>query len=193
MALNAQETIAKSAGDLYLAPYPEAAPALADITDQSALETAGWVHVGWLHEDGPQPEGFEGDNSKHYGWNAVAPIRSITRVTEPMVPVSLLQWNVENLQLYFPGATFASDTLTIPESGNPAEQSMLMVVKDGSDAIAIWCSKVSARGGSSFEFPGDGLAPIPLVLDVLSTGDDDSYIKIIGVDMADDGESSSSS
>lgn len=188
--LNAAETIAKSAGSLYVAPYPEDAPAAADITDQEALEAAGWVHVGWLHEDGPQPEGFEGDNSKHYGWNAVAPIRSITRVTEPMIPVSLLQWNVENLSLYFPEAEYteAAKTLDIPETGNAAEQSLLIVVEDGEFAFAIWAAKVTARGGGSFEFPGDGLAPIPLVFDVLSTGDE--FMQIIGIELADDGESS---
>lgn len=191
MALISSETLAKSAGDLFLAPYPEAAPAVADLDDQAALEAAGWVHAGWLHEDGPTAEGFEGENSKHYGWNAVAPIRSITRVTEPMVPVSLLQWNVTTLGLYFPGATHDVPTqvLTIPESGNPVEQSLLLRIIDGARHIGIWVSKVTPRGGGGFEFPGDGLAPIPVVFDVLSTGDPASYLKIIGVDVADDGES----
>jgi hypothetical protein len=48
---------------------------------------------------------------------------------------------------------------------------------------------VSARGGGSFEFPGDGLAPIPVVFDILSTGTVD-FIDVIGIDLADDGESS---
>jgi hypothetical protein len=191
MTRNAAETIAKSAGDLYLGPYPIAAPDEADLTTVATLEGAGWVHAGWLHEDGPQPDGFDGDNSKHYGWNAVAPIRSITRVTEPMISVSLLQFNAENLSLYFPGAEHDAPNrvLTIPESGNPTEQSLLMVVEDGDRPIGIWCAKVTARGGGSFEFPGDGLAPIPVVFDILSTGTDD-YIEVIGIDLADDGESS---
>lgn len=193
MALISAETLAKSAGHLYLAPYPEAAPVVADIDDQSALEAAGWIHTGWLHEDGPTVEGFEGDNTKIYGWNAVAPIRSITRVTEPLVPVSLLQWNVENLSLYFPGADYDAPTqvLTIPETGNPTEQSLLLTIADGDQWIAIWVGKVTARGGGSFDFPGDGLAPIPVVFDVLSSGDDEEYVKVIGVELASDGESSS--
>ena len=192
MALIADETLAKSAGDLYLAPYPLAAPADDDLATQATLEAAGWVHAGWLHEDGPQPEGFEGDNTKLYGWNAVAPIRSITRVTEPMIPVSLLQWNAENLSLYFPGATYnaGTRTLTIPETGNPTQQALLLVVQDGARSVGVWVAKVTARGGDAFEFPGDGLAPIPVVFDILSTGDDTNYIKMIGIDLADIGESS---
>jgi hypothetical protein len=192
MALLSGETLAKSAGDLFLAPYPEAAPVVADIATTATLEAAGWVHVGWLHEDGPSVEGFEGDTTRHYGWNAVAPILTITRVTEPQVPVSLLQWNVENLQLYFPGTTYDAGTqvLTIPETGNPVEQALLLRIADGADWIAIWVAKVTARGGASFEFPGDGLAPIPVVFDVLSTGDDASYVKVIGLEMAGTGESS---
>ena len=83
MGLNDAQTLAKSAGDLFLGPYPTSAPSDEELTNDQTLAGAGWVHAGWLSEDGPQPEGFEGDNSKHYGWNAIAPIRSITRVTEP--------------------------------------------------------------------------------------------------------------
>lgn len=191
MALIATETLAKSAGDLLLAPFPTAAPADTDLDDLTALEGAGWVHAGWLHEDGPQPEGFEGENSKHYGWNAVAPIRSITRVTEPMVPVSLLQWNAENLSLYFPGASHdvPTRTLTIPESGNPTDKALLLRIIDGARHVGLWVAKVNARGGGAFEFPGDGLAPIPVSFDVLSSGDPAAFVKLIGIDLADDGES----
>ena len=187
MALIAAETLAKSAGSLYLAPNPQAAPAVADLGVQATLEAAGWVHAGWLHEDGPTLEGFEGDNTKLYGWNAVTAIRSITRVTEPMIPVSLLQWNVENLQLYFPEASFDEPTqvLSIPESGNPSDKSLLLVIEDGDLEIGVWVSKVTARGGGSFEFPGDGVAPIPVIFDVLSTGDPADFVKVIGIDLAD--------
>lgn len=182
--LIAGETIAKSAGFLYLAPLGTGKPTTADIIDAATLAAAGWVHVGWLHEDGPAFTGFDGTTTKHYGWNAVAPIRAITRVTEPQVEVSLLQWNVENLQLYFPGATYdaGSRTLTVPESGNPEEQELLLVVIDGDDYMALWIGKTTHRGGGSFTFPGDGLAPIPLVFDCLSTGDPADFMGFIGID-----------
>lgn len=184
--LNAAETIAKSAGDLFLAPYPTAAPTAANLSDDATLEGAGWVHVGYLAEEGPSFDGFEGTNTKHYGWNRIPPIRSTNRVTEPMVTVPLLQWNVENLSLYFPGATYdaGSKTLTIPESGNPTEQALLARVTDDDDHIGLWMAKVSARGGGAFEFPGDGLSTIPVVFDVLSSGDASNFMKAIGVEMA---------
>lgn len=188
MVLNAAETIVKSSGDLYLAPVSTASPAVADLANtaaaRTALETAGWVHTGWIEEEGPTPEGFEGDNEKHYGWNAVAPARSTTRVTEPMVNVPLLQWNVENLSLYFPGATHdtLTETLTIPEGGNSTESALLTVVRDGDKAIGLWCAKTSPRGGDSFEFPGDAMAVIPVAFDIL--GGVVPWVKVIGVDVA---------
>lgn len=190
--LNAQETLAKSAGSLYLAEFPTEAPDVDDITDRDALEADGWVHAGWLHEDGPGTDGFEGDTTKHYGWNAVAPIRSITRINDPMIPVTLLQWNVENLSLYFAGAEYdePNKILSIPETGNPAEQALLLIVEDDDKAIAIWVAKVSARGGASFEFPGDGLAPIPVVFDVLSSGDPEEWVKVVGIELATEESSS---
>jgi hypothetical protein len=192
MTLNAEQTLAKAAGDLWLADYPLAAPTEAVLAVDASLISAGWVHAGWLHEDGPEPEGFEGENTKHYGWNAVAPIRSVTRVTEPMIPVSLLQWNSISLSYYFPGATYdeGDQTLTIPENGVPANQSLLLRVIDGSRFIGIWGSKVTPRGGGAFSFPGDGLAPIPVIYDVLSTGDDDNFVKVIGVPLDADESSS---
>jgi len=196
MSLNSAQTLSKSAGDLYLAPLGTGAPEDTDLvggrtTVDAALTGAGWTHVGWLDEDGPEPEGFEGDNTKLYGWNATAPIRSITRVTEPMVSVGLLQWNAVTLGEFFPGATYdaVSRTLTIPESGNPSEREMLVVVYDGDNAVGLWFGKVSNRGGDSFEFPGDGLSVIPVVYDVLSTGDPDEFVKFINVD--EDAESGS--
>ncbi len=184
MTLIASETIAKNAGNLYLAPYPEPPPLFADLGVEATLAANGWVNVGWLHEDGPSIEGFGGDNSKHYGWNATAPIRSITRITDPTVPVTLLQWNTENLGLYFADAVYtaATKTLAIPEAGVPDNYSLLIVVVDGVQRFGIYVAKVTPRGGDSFEFPGDGLAPIPVVFDVLSTGTPTDYVKIIGVE-----------
>jgi hypothetical protein len=189
--LNAAETLAKSAGDLYLAPLGTGAPADTILDDQTALETAGWVHAGWLDEDGPSTDGFDGDNSKHYGWNRVQPIRSITRVTEPSLEVGLLQWNVENLQLYFPGSTYdaPSRTLSIPNAGNPTEQELLIVVADGDRHIGMWVARTTARGSDAIEFPGDGLSSIPVTFDILAAEDADDFVSIIGVDLADDGAS----
>lgn len=185
------ETLAKSAGHLYLAPLGTGAPADDDLGDLTALTAAGWVHAGWLTEDGPTPAGFEGSNTKFSGWNSVAPIRSITRVTEPTIEVSLLQWNQENLELYFPEAEYDAGTrvLKLPESGNPTEQEILVTVADGAAWLGLWAAKVTARGGGGLDFPGDGLAPIPLVFDVLGTGDDDLWVHVIGVDPAGEGGS----
>jgi hypothetical protein len=197
MSLNSAQTLSKSAGDLYLAPLGTGAPEDTDLVGgrtavDATLIGAGWTHVGWLDEDGPQFEGFEGDNTKLYGWNATAPVRSITRVTEPMISVGLLQWNASNLTEFFPGATYdaGTRTLTVPESGSPTERELLAVVYDGDDkSIGVWVGKVSNRGGESFEFPGDGLSVIPVVYDILSTGDPEEFIAFVNVD--EDAESGS--
>ena len=185
MTLLASETLAKSAGDLYLGPTGTGAPAEGDLDDSAALLAAGWVHKGWLDEAGPRMVGFEGENTKHFGWNRVPAVRSVTRVTEPMIEVGLLQWNVENLQQYFPGSTYdaGSGTLTIPEAGNPTDQELLIVVADGSRYIALWLARTSHRGGGEIEFPGDGLSSIPVTYDVLAPESGD-FFKVIGVDEA---------
>ncbi len=184
MALTAAETIAKSSGDLYEAPAGTAAPDVADIGDMAALELAGWVHVGWVDEDGPQPAGFEGETTKHYGWNRIAPARATTRRTEPEISVGLLQWNTENLQRYFPGATAdaLTETVTVPEDVVTAEKAVLITVTDGDKTIAMWVSKATVRGGDSFEFPGDGLTPIPVVYDVL--GGEVPWVQFVGIEVA---------
>lgn len=186
MTLLAEETLAKSAGDLYLAPAGTGAPADEDLDDSTTLIAAGWVHVGWLDEAGPKFAGFEGKNTKLYGWNAVAPVRSITRIAEPSVEVGLLQWNSDNLALYFPEADYdePTRTLKIPESGNPTAQELLVVVADGTRHVGVWAASVTPRAGGAFEFPGDGLAPIPVVFDVLATGDPAEWVHVIGVDRA---------
>lgn len=182
----AAETLAKSAGDLYLGPTGTGAPADTELADPAALAALGYVHAGWLDEAGPNLAGFEGSTSKLYGWNSVAAIRSITRVTEPAIEVGLLQWNEENLALYFPGAVYDEPTRTvqIPESGSPTEQELLVVVEDGDRPVGVWVGKVAAHGGGAITFPGDGLAPIPVVFDVLATGDPTAYVHFIGVDPA---------
>jgi hypothetical protein len=185
MALNAAETLAKSAGDVYLAPVGTGAPDAADLDDSAALELDGWYQIGWLSEDGPELANFEGETTKHAGWNRIAPIRTVTRVAEPEITVPLLQWNVENLQRYFLGSTYnvGTKTLTIPESGSPEESELLLVVADGDKYIGLWFGKVSGRPGGTLSFPdgAEDLAPIPITFDVLSA---DPYAAIIGVEEA---------
>lgn len=181
-----EETLAKSAGDLFLAPLGTGAPTDSELSDTDGLVAAGWVHVGWLDEDGPNFTGFEGSNSKRYGWNRSTPVRSITRITEPGVEVGLLQWNQENLEIYFPGASYdaGTRTLSIPESGTADDQELLVVVADGARYVGLWAGKVTPRGGGAFNFPGDGLSVIPVVFDIVSTDDPDEWVKTIGVDPA---------
>jgi len=187
MTLIAEETLSKSAGDLLLAPVGTGVPADTDIEDLDVLAALGWVHVGWLDEEGPSFVGFEGTTTSQSGWNRVIPIRKITRIAEPMIETPLLQWNVENLQLYFPGATYdaGTRTLTVPESGNPVTQELLLVLQDGDRHMGIWVAAVTHRGGGAFAFPSDGdLAQIPVTFDVVSSGDPDEFVKFVGVDEA---------
>ena len=186
MARAASETLAKSAGDVYAATVGTAAPdaSVADALSDATLTGGAWSQVGWLGPDGPQLEGFGGDNTKHYGWNAVKPIRATTRVTEPMVTVPLLQWNTENLQLYFPGATYdaLTETLSIPDAGSIVETALLIVVRDGTAKdVGLWLGKVSPRGNGNLTFPGDGLSEIPVAYDVLSLDDGSEPYKVLGV------------
>lgn len=192
MALIAEETIAKSAGDLYLAPDGTAAPPVGALDDREALEALGYIHVGWMHEDGPEiPETLAGSWTKLFGWNRTAAVRSVQgRPGDDPITVSLLQWNVETLQLYFPGADYddGTRTLKIGERGATTHQTFLLTVADGDRLIGLWVQRVSARGGGALSFPNaeDGFSPVPVAFDVLSS-DTADHIAVIGVDMAGQG------
>lgn len=190
MPLNSNEVLAKSLGDIYLAPHGEAAPLLADLDDQAALETAGWEHIGWIAEEGPELVGFEGETTSLFGWNRPAAIITNTTAPERQVSVPLLQFNVENLQLYFPGSTYnaGTKTLTIPEAGSTTPQAFLMVVSDGTKYYGLYAPKVTGRPGGSLTFPDgqDELSQIPITFDILA---DTADVAFIGVDPAASEES----
>lgn len=185
MPLNAEEVLAKSIGDVYLAPHGETAPADTIIDDQAALEAAGWEHIGWIAEEGPELVGFEGETTSLFGWNRPTAIKTNTTAPSRQVTVPLLQFNVENLQLYFPGSTYngGTRTLTIPESGTTTAQAFLMVVSDGTKYLGLFIPKVTGRPGGPMSFP-DGqeeLSQIPITFDALA---DTLDIAFIGIDEA---------
>lgn len=168
---DASQTIVKSAGDIFLAPVDTVAPDFEDLADDSVLTGAGWDIAGWLHEDGPTLSGFQGDNTKLYAWNATAPARSITRVTEPQVDIPFLQYNADTLALYFPGAEYdvVTNVLTIPQAGVAVEYAVLVRVVDGDRVIGWWFPRTSPRGDGDLEFPGDDFGSIPVSFDVLAS------------------------
>lgn len=187
MALNSDEVLAKSIGDVYLATLGEGPPDDDDLDDYEALQTAGWTHIGWIAEEGPTLTGFEGETTALFGWNRPDAIITNTQAPERSVEVPLLQFNVENLTLYFPGSTYSAvtRTLTIPSSGTPTPQAFLMVVSDGSKYLGLYLPKVSGRPGGPLTFP-DGqeeLSQLPITFDVLA--DDTNDIAFIGVDEAE--------
>lgn len=190
MALNPTETIAKSAGDVYRGPLGTGVPPLADLDDRLVLEfTHGWVHMGWLHEDGPTLEGFEGVKQTFAGWNRQAPVRVRSVIGEPSITVPLIQWNQENLQLYFPGATIDGVTgnVIVPTTvGAGADQELLIVVQDGASVVGLWIARTSYRPGGSLQFPGDDFSQIPVTFDVLAPSDDtDGLAQVIGLEPAE--------
>ena len=189
MALNANETIIKAAGDVYRAALGTGAPSEEDLTDSGALVSAGFVHMGWLHEDGPSFDGFEGEVQRFNGWNRQAPVRVRSIIGEPTVTVPLTQWNVENASLYFPGSEvdIASGNLVVPSTpGTAIEQELLVVVQDGSESFGFWAAKTSPRPGGPLEFPGDDFSQIQVTFDVLAPdSDEDGLVQIIGLDEAE--------
>lgn len=186
MSLTATEIRSKSAGDVYLAPLGTGAP-----TDEAALVTifngtpGAWVHAGWLHEDGPEISGFAPESTAIPGWNRQAPARYIFRFGEPEITVPLLQWNAENLALYFPGATHdaVNGVLSIPDVASPVAQELLIIVRDGTEALGLWVASVQPAGGDDLSFPGDGASVIPVSMKVLSPASG-PMAKLVGVAVA---------
>jgi hypothetical protein len=189
MSLNSAETIVKSAGDVYRAPLGTGVPLEADLDDHDTLVATGWVHMGWLHEDGPTFDGWEGEVQSFNGWNRQAPVRVRSIIGEPTVTTPLTQWNVENAGLYFPGSTIDGPTgnLIVPTTpGSGTEQELLVVVQDGTEFFGLWVAKTSPRPGGPLEFPGDDFSQIIVTFDVLAPDDDtDGLAQVIGLEAAE--------
>lgn len=175
MAHNANETIIKTGGDVYLATLVEPPPAAADLATEATLEAAGWVQAGFIHEDGPTFEGFEGEKQTFNVWNVEAPARTRSTIGEPLVNVPFVQWNTDIVQLYFPGSTIdgvTGDVVIASSAGTPSEQSLLVVFKDGSNVAAFWAARTAARPGGPLEFPDDDFAQLPVAFDILANEED---------------------
>lgn len=187
MTLNATETIAKAAGDIYIAPAGTAAPTDEAALDHDTLVGSGsdWVHGGWLHEDGPDLEGLFPETSRLKGWNRQAPIRTLNRFGEPAVVVPYLQWNAENMLAYFPGATHdaANGVIKLADYGNATAVALLVVVRDGDRALGFWFAQAEPHGSEAFSFPADDGAVIPVTYDVLAPSSGDTF-RAIGIDVA---------
>lgn len=188
MPINSTEAIAKSFGDFYLAPLATGDPTIEQLADPAALETAGWGDVGAVHEDGPELSGFEGETTLINIWNRIAAFKSVTEVTERAIALPLVQWNVANLQLYFPGSTYdaGSKKLTIPEAGTPTDYEGLLVVAEGDRYYGLWLGRVNGRPGGSLTFPdgGEDLSILPVTFDILTTGDPTKVAVWIGSEPA---------
>jgi hypothetical protein len=188
MANNPAETVVKSSGDVYRGPLGTGAPLAADLDSRATLEADGWVHMGLLHEDGPSPEGFEGDVQRLLAWNYQAPARVRTTIGSPTITVPLVQWNQENVGLYFPGSTVdgvTGDLLVPLTPGAGAAQELLLVVADGTKYIGLWLAQTTPRPGGGLSFPGDDFSQIPVTFDVLSPDSGSSLARVIGLEPAE--------
>lgn len=190
MAHNANQTIIKSSGDVYVADVNTSPPVAADLSDGEALELAGWDQLGFIHEDGPQFQGFEGEQQVFNVWNVQAPARTRTELGEPNVLVPFVQWNTNILGLYFPGASVdggTGDVVIGSSAGSSEEQALLVVFADGSNYRGFWVARTSANPGGDLTLPDDDFAQLPVRFDILSnTVDPTNMYRWIGMPDADD-------
>ena len=184
MAHNANETLIKSAGDVYLATVGTDPPVAADLDDEAALIGDGWTQQGYIAEEGPTFQGFEGEKTVFKVWNVEAAARTKTTVGEPLVNVPFVQWNTDVLPLYFPGASVdgpTGDVVIGNSAGTPAENALLLVIHDGDRTYGFWAARTGAGPGGDLSFPADDLAQLPVAFDVLANDDDsDNMYRWIG-------------
>lgn len=188
MALTASEVIVKSIGDVYSATAGTAAPAVDDLDDMSTLESAGWTHMGWVHEDGPTFPGFEPTIESILGWNRQGAITEAYTISEEArVVVPFLQFTAEVLQLYFPGSTHnaGESTIDVTDYSTPTPVALLVTIGTGSKDIGFWAGSASPRGEGELSFPDDDGAAIPVGFTVLAPASG-SRFRVIGIDVASD-------
>lgn len=192
MSRDATELFVKGAGDVYLAELGTEAPGEDILNDDDLLSAAGFVNYGYLNEDGPSFENYEGSNAPLRAWNTDVPVAYKTTRNEPMIVVTFIQWTVETATLFFPGATWDDEdkVLTVSRQIIRPHVAFLAVARDGDRSLGWYEPSVQPRGNGAITFPsGDELAGIPIAFDVTASADD---FQLIG-DLAILGEEESSS
>lgn len=170
MALDSNEAIVVSGGNVYLAPVGTAMP-----TDM-LTPTTPWENIGYLEESGPAPTGFSRDKTSLYAWNTDTPLRTSYAAAEPSIDFTLLQFTEDTLALYFGGGTYTTGTppaphsYTAPDASMPQEHAMILDWFDG-DSSYRWCvPKVSVAASGDITLTREAFMQMPVSASILSTG-----------------------
>ena len=186
MALTAEEVVVKSIGDVWSAAAGTAAPDVEDLDSMSALEGAGWSHMGWIQEEGPTFPGFEPQIESILGWNRQGAITEAYTISEDArVVVPFLQFTAEVLQLYFPGATHdaVNGTIDVTDYATPTPVALLVTIGTGSKTIGFWAGSTSPRGEGELSFPDDDGAPMPVGFSILAPSSGQRF-RVLGINVA---------
>lgn len=156
MALNATQVRSGISGSLYMAPVGTAMP-----TDVAAAMAAAWKELGYLSEDGPSLEAST-DKEQIRAWQSLDPVR--TNLTERSMTTSftLLQRNLNTLQLAFGGGTVTTTgtapnevhTFTPPGDDNTVfERAFVLEVVDGTlkDRFLLYRGQPNLNGAVPFK------------------------------------------
>ncbi len=156
MALNATQVRSGISGSVYMAPVGTAMP-----TDVAAAMAAAWKELGYISEDGPSLEAST-DSEPIRAWQSLDPVRTNLTGRTLTTSFTLLQRNLNSLQLAFGGGTTTTTgvapnevfTYTPPVDDNTVfERAFVLEVTDGTikDRFALYRGQPNLSGAIPFK------------------------------------------
>lgn len=155
---------------LWLAPVDTAPPTDAS-TDWSTLP--GWTSLGYASEDGPTVSSST-DSTDIRGWQSLGVLRSVITGRTITVQFQLLEWNAQNLSLYWDidEPTIAADgSFKFDVRSDQAGQrhQLGVDIKDGENLVRLLFHRVQLNAAGDMQFQRGALAVLDVTFSALET------------------------
>lgn len=182
MALNNNSVVVPSRGYIFFAPVgtAEPTPAAIEAFDPETGTMAGWTSAGHTSRDELPSWGFDGGDTSVLGsWQNSALREVVTEAATDYVTWNSLQFDEDNLRLYYSQAAGGGATIgrfgVVNSPTAPIEQALLIIIVDGGTNIGFYANKASIRREDAIELEIDGFAALPLRATFLKNGSADLY------------------
>lgn len=186
MALNADELVVASNGNVYTAPTGSTLPDYIS----TALDAA-WVDLGYTDEDGVQFTASQ-DSTDVYGWQSFTPLRRILTGKTFEFSFNLHQWNEDTLPFVFGGNTVTEPDSTsqpgeyefeIPDDAQ-AEVGLIIEAVDGARNYRIVVPRGTVTDIGAVQLSRSGSSILPVTFAALKDDDAGFTVKIQSDDAA---------
>jgi hypothetical protein len=186
--LDAEELLVGTAlgPGIWIAPYPTQGP-----NDIHEAWGPSWSSLGYASEDGPTVASSTGSTDMR-AWQSIGVLRSVITDRTVTVHFNLLQWNAQNLGLYWDieSPTVAADgtfKFDVRSDQGAQRHTIGVDVKDGPNQVRMIFPRVQLNATGDMQFQRGALAMLDMTFAALET--DGVLLQVIGSIPAAAGES----